>query len=77
MAVESIRRLGGWYRVDDDKHVVEVNMVYFDTGYKIRYDNVQSDTDENMRFVENLQHLEVFFIWDARSISDVGVRHLS
>jgi hypothetical protein len=42
-AAAAIRSLGGWYQVDSDNHVIEVNMVYHETQEKVRHDE-QADT---------------------------------
>ena len=34
-------------------------------------------TDENIRHVSQLANLETFFVWDATSLTDAGVVHLS
>jgi hypothetical protein len=99
-AAQAVRDLGGWYDVDDDMHVVEVNMVYHQTDDGARYDNPNSDTDDVLQWlpsfprlkrlllkegqatddglahVSGLRDLEVFFVWDARAVSDAGIEHL-
>src|SRR5262245_45134228 len=45
---ETIRDLGGWYQLDEDRHVVEINMVYNDQ-FGRRFDNSNTDCDEALR----------------------------
>jgi hypothetical protein len=61
-AAAQIRQLGGWYAVDDDRHVIEVNMVYHETAEKSRYDNAQVDTDEALLSVVDFPKLQRLFL---------------
>jgi beta-lactamase regulating signal transducer with metallopeptidase domain/5-hydroxyisourate hydrolase-like protein (transthyretin family) len=47
-AAARVRELGGWYQVDVDGHVVELNMDHHQAG-KQRFDNPRKDTDEGLR----------------------------
>lgn len=60
-AAETIRDLGGWYQVDEQQHVVEVNMCYDDrTG--VRYDNDHDETDESLRIAPAFPKLKRLFL---------------
>ncbi len=60
-AAETIRDLGGWYRLDADRHVVEINMVYDDqTG--TRFDNKYTDSDEALRIAPTFPRLKKLFL---------------
>jgi protocatechuate 3,4-dioxygenase beta subunit len=100
-AAETIRDLGGWYALDEDGHVVEINMVYHEPAGGGRLDNkyTESDeamriapafarlkrlflhkgqaTDESMECLADLTGLEMFFVWDATALTDLGVKHLA
>ncbi|MDB5313540.1 MAG: Regulatory sensor-transducer, BlaR1/MecR1 family [Gemmataceae bacterium] len=75
-AAALIRRLGGWYQVDADNHVVEVNMVYHETANKYRYDNKMIDTDEALRAVGSFPRLKRLFLKN-RQATDDGLRALT
>ncbi|HEY7326946.1 MAG TPA: M56 family metallopeptidase [Gemmataceae bacterium] len=80
-AAERIRELGGWYEVDKDNHVIEVNMVYHETPEKRRYDNTQSNTDEALRGVNAFTRLKRLFLkkgqaTDEALASVVGLKDL-
>jgi Leucine-rich repeat (LRR) protein len=66
-AAARIRQLGGWYTVDDERHVIEVNMVYHETAEKSRYDNTQIDTDEALRSVVDFPKLQRLFLKDGQA----------
>lgn len=61
-AAQTIRDLGGWYQVDDEQHVVEVNMVYHETAAGVRYDNRQPETDAALRRMNELPRLQRVFL---------------
>lgn len=69
-AAALIRRLGGWYKVDADSHVVEVNMVYHETADKRRYDNRQVDTDEALRAVGQFPRLKELYLANGQATDD-------
>lgn len=75
-AAASIRRLGGWYTLDDDKHVVEVNMVDHETEDKVRYDNGQEDTDEALQWIPKFPKLNRLFLKEGQA-TDEGLRHVA
>ena len=45
---ETIRDLGGWYQLDEERHVVEINMVYRNENGR-RFSNSYTDSDEALR----------------------------
>lgn len=57
---ETIRDLGGWYRLDEDRHVVEINMVYND-GTGKRYDNSYG-FDEALRIAPAFPRLKKLYL---------------
>jgi beta-lactamase regulating signal transducer with metallopeptidase domain/5-hydroxyisourate hydrolase-like protein (transthyretin family) len=59
---ERIRQLGGWYKVDKDNHVIEVNMNFHETPDERRYDNKRTDTDEAVRVVNAFPRLKRLFL---------------
>ncbi len=75
-AAALIRRLGGWYKVDADNHVVEVNMVYHETAEKLRYDNSMIDSDEALRSVSSFPRLKRLFLTKGQATDD-GLRTLT
>lgn len=74
-AAEAIRDLGGWYQLDDDGHVVEVNMVYHQTADGKRYDNRQS-TDEALAILPEFKALKRLYLKGAQA-SNAGFRHIA
>jgi 5-hydroxyisourate hydrolase-like protein (transthyretin family) len=60
-AAARVRELGGWYQVDADGHVVEVNMSYHSTPGQ-RFDNSRQDTDEGLRTVSAFPRLKRLFL---------------
>ncbi len=69
-AAERIRELGGWYEVDKDNHVIEVNMVYHETPGKVRYDNKLTDTDEALRVVKAFPRLKQLFLCKGQATDE-------
>lgn len=68
-AAETIRDLGGWYQLDEEGHVVEINMVYNDrTG--VRYDNDYVDTDEAMRIAPAFPRLKRLLLRKGQATDD-------
>lgn len=61
-AAAAVRRLGGWYAVDDARHVVELNMVYHKTKEDVRYENMQAGTDEILQWVPRFPHLQRLYL---------------
>jgi beta-lactamase regulating signal transducer with metallopeptidase domain len=72
-AAAEIRRLGGWYELDEDEHVVEVNMVYYDADGQ-RRDNDQV-TDEALPHIASFPRLEVLMLHEGQA-SDAGLAHI-
>jgi beta-lactamase regulating signal transducer with metallopeptidase domain/5-hydroxyisourate hydrolase-like protein (transthyretin family) len=72
-AAALVRQLGGWYEVNSDNHVVEVNMVYHQTpgGQRgQRYDNDRTDTDEALRAVSAFPRLKRLFLRGGQATDD-------
>jgi hypothetical protein len=61
-AAQAIRDLGGWYQLDDEQRVAEVNMVYHKTQEGVRYDNKDFGTDEALRQVPAFPRLQRLFL---------------
>ena len=74
-AAKEIRELGGWYRLDDDKHVVEVNMVYHEHGGR-RYDNGYTESDEALRAVREFSRLETLLLKKGQA-TDEAMRSIA
>jgi beta-lactamase regulating signal transducer with metallopeptidase domain len=73
-AAAAIRRLGGWYTLDDSKHVVEVNMVYHGDGLT-RLNNDQF-TDEALSYMPKFTTLRLLALaW--KQATDEGLKHLA
>lgn len=72
-AAEAIRKFGGWYKLDDDKHVVEVNMVYYEDKDG-RRDNEQSMVD-SLEYVKAFPQLKTLLLKDGQA-TDAGLTHL-
>jgi 5-hydroxyisourate hydrolase-like protein (transthyretin family) len=69
-AASLIRQLGGWYEVNSDNHVVEVNMVYHETPGGQRYDNDRTDTDEALGAVSAFPRLKRLFLQRGQATDD-------
>src|SRR5581483_9265109 len=69
-AAARIRELGGWYEVDKDNHVVEVNMVYHETPDKRRYDNKLTETDEALPAVKAFPRLKRLFLCKGQATDE-------
>jgi hypothetical protein len=54
---ETIRDLGGWYRLDDDRHVVEINMVSHEAD-SVRHRNSYVDSDQALRIAAAFPRLK-------------------
>jgi 5-hydroxyisourate hydrolase-like protein (transthyretin family) len=78
-AAAAIRRLGGWYEVDENKRVVEVNMVFHyeseNTDQEVRYNNDQTETDKGLRWVKQFPELKRLFLKKGQA-TDEGLKHL-
>ncbi len=69
-AAAKIRQLGGWYDVDKDNHVIEVNMVYHHTPAGRRFENPLTDTDAGLRVVRNFPRLKRLFLEKGQASDD-------
>ena len=75
-AAAAIRRLGGWYQVDASNHVVEVNLINYESPKGERLDNHQTDTDEALRVVKAFPHLRKLFMQKGQATDD-GLRSVA
>ncbi len=75
-AAAAIRRLGGWYELDDEKHVVEVNMVYYYTKDKVRYDNDQAETDAALQWMPKFPRLKQLLLKEGQA-TDKSMRFVA
>lgn len=66
---ETIRDLGGWYRLDEDRHVVEINMVY-DDGAGKRYDNAYTGSDEALRIAPAFPRLKRLYLHKGQATDE-------
>ncbi|HBI41872.1 MAG TPA: hypothetical protein DDY78_03320 [Planctomycetales bacterium] len=73
-AAALVRQLGGWYEVNSDNHVVEVNMVYHKAPGGQRYDNDRTDTDEALRAVSAFPRLKRLFLRGGQATDDGMLR---
>ncbi len=69
-AAAKIRQLGGWYDVDKDNHVIEVNMVSHQTLAGRRFENPLTDTDAGLRVVGNFPRLKRLFLKKGQASDD-------
>jgi Leucine-rich repeat (LRR) protein len=66
---ETIRDLGGWYRLDGDRHVVEINMVHNDeTG--ARFDNRYTNSDEALRIAPAFPRLKRLYLHKGQATDE-------
>src|SRR5262245_47332424 len=70
-AAEAVWSLGGWYELDADRHVVEVNMVYHEDPSGRRQYNDQ-ETDEVLAHLPNFPQLKRLFLNETQA-SDKGL----
>jgi beta-lactamase regulating signal transducer with metallopeptidase domain/5-hydroxyisourate hydrolase-like protein (transthyretin family) len=75
-AAAAVRRLGGWYEVDKDDHVVEVNLVNHKSAEGGYQANNQTDTDEALRVVGDFPRLQKLFLQKGQATDD-GLRSLA
>jgi beta-lactamase regulating signal transducer with metallopeptidase domain/5-hydroxyisourate hydrolase-like protein (transthyretin family) len=73
-AAARVRELGGWYQVDADGHVVEVNMASHSVG-KQGIQNPRKDTDGGLRAAAGFPRLRRF-IGTRGQVTDEGLRAL-
>jgi hypothetical protein len=72
---ETIRDLGGWFQLDADRRVMEINMVYHEDGGK-RYDNAYTRSDEALRIAPAFPRLKRLFLHGEQA-SDEAMASLS
>lgn len=68
-AAETIRDLGGWYELDQDRHVVEINMVY-DAKTGRRFENKYTDSDEALRIAPAFPRLKRLFLHKGQATDE-------
>jgi 5-hydroxyisourate hydrolase-like protein (transthyretin family) len=69
-AAALIRQLGGWYEVDSDNRVVEVNMVSHGTPDGQHFGNDRTDTDEALRAVSAFPRLKRLILQGGQATDD-------
>ncbi|CAN5549284.1 hypothetical protein BH10PLA2_BH10PLA2_18620 [soil metagenome] len=69
-AAALIRQLGGWYKLDADGHVVEVNMVYYETADNRNHNNDRKDTDKALRAVSAFPRLERLLLTEGQATDE-------
>ncbi|MFN0054512.1 MAG: hypothetical protein ACKV0T_20235 [Planctomycetales bacterium] len=74
-AANEIRDLGGWYQLDPQGHVVEVNMVYHEDKGQ-RYDNRYTDCDEALRTAPSFPRLKRLYLHKGQA-TDVAMESLT
>jgi hypothetical protein len=75
-AAALVRQLGGWYKVDADGHVIELNMVFQETPDGGQYHNDRTDTDEALRMAGAFPRLKRLYLQKGQA-SDEGLRSLT
>ena len=68
-AAETIRDLGGWYQLDGERHVVEINMVYHERAGS-RCDNSYVDSDEALRIAPAFRRLTRLFLHGGQATDE-------
>jgi beta-lactamase regulating signal transducer with metallopeptidase domain/5-hydroxyisourate hydrolase-like protein (transthyretin family) len=71
-----VRRLGGWYELGKEDHIVEVNMVYHEGPNHARFDNDLTDTDEALRAMWAFPRLKKLFLKKRQATND-GLSNLT
>ena len=70
-AAEKIRALGGWYKLDKERHVIEVSMVYYYDSNGKRYENEQK-TDKVLAHLPDFPRLKRLLLTETQ-VSDDGL----
>ncbi len=74
---KAIRRLGGWYELNDDKRIKTINMVYYDDKTRnFRLDNSQTQTDECMQWAAKCNSLTKLALTDGQ-VTDASMKYMS
>ena len=71
-AAEKIRALGGWYSLDNEHYVVEINMVYHYDADGERHDN-QQKTDQALALMPEFPRLRRLLLTETQ-VSDDGLQ---
>lgn len=66
---ETIRDLGGWYRLDENRQVVDINMVYDESAGR-RYDNVYKNSDEALRIAPAFPRLKRLYLHNGQATDE-------
>ena len=69
-AAALVRQLGGWYVLDGDGHVVEVNMVYHEEPGGRRADNRLTDSDGALRAAGKFPRLKKLYLRLGQATDD-------
>lgn len=70
-AADLIREYGGWYKLNKDSRIEEINMVYFEDESGTRYDNPIRD-ESFLSCVPDLPDLERLYL-QGKQVSDQGM----
>src|SRR5579863_149942 len=73
-AAEKIRALGGWYTLDADRHVIEVNMCFHYDASGERHENEQK-TETALTHVPDFPRLKRLMV-DETQVSDDGLAYV-
>ncbi len=71
-AAHKVTELGGWYRLDDKGHVIEVNMVYHESAFDKRRDNEQR-TDQVLFHITEFPRLKRLMLTETQA-TDEGLK---
>jgi beta-lactamase regulating signal transducer with metallopeptidase domain/5-hydroxyisourate hydrolase-like protein (transthyretin family) len=69
-AAERIRELGGWYEVDKDNRVIEVNMVFHEMPGRVQVENKSTDTDEALRAAKAFPRVKRLFLHKGQATDE-------
>jgi RNA polymerase sigma factor (sigma-70 family) len=69
-AAATVRQFGGWYTLDADGHVVEVNMVYHEEPGGRRQDNALVDSDAALRVASSFPRLNRLLLSHGQATDD-------
>ena len=73
-AARKVTELGGWYRLDDKGHVIEVNMVYHESAFDKRRDNEQR-TDQVLFHITEFPRLKRLMLTETQA-TDEGLKRV-
>ena len=70
-----VRHYGGWYDLDDSKHIVSVNMVYHEDEDGKRSENSQRDAHAILQHLPELAHLRHLYLHE-RQATDATMKYV-